>query len=176
MNEAKKMGMGKKIGLACAGMFVLILVIGAITGKGEAQKQGPSVPENTQPQQATKENLFQEAVLKNFDRTFQKRSRKKACHITADFSKVEDKDISITITYDNVQPILDVAADTNAMVRATLEKLLADGHKPAPESISVTVWAHSPVKGETGASMVLPYGYSRYDYNSDSVNFKPNSN
>jgi len=38
MNEVKKMGMGKKVGLGCGGAVVLFIIIGALAGRGETSK------------------------------------------------------------------------------------------------------------------------------------------
>lgn len=173
MSETQKIGLGKKIGIGCGGfvgLFLLLIIIVAIFSS-----------KNTYPGSTSKTNTtnipamseLQSKILEDFNKVFTTRKRQKKCDITIEFKEMKNNDFVMNLVFSNVQPISNVADDTNTLVRATLANIMASGRKPADEHISVMVWGHTPVKGETGAERVLVYGYSRYNYNSDSVEFSP---
>ena len=62
--------------------------------------------------------------------------------------------------------------DTRSVARAVLAALVKGGRKPADEDVTLFVSAQRPARGETGAARVVWYGYSTYDYNSDSLTYK----
>jgi len=68
---------------------------------------------------------------------------------------------------------LEVEHDTKAVMQAVLNELVKQGRNPAKEHIFVTVRAHKPEKGATGQSVVRVFGRSVYDYNNDSITYKP---
>jgi hypothetical protein len=53
-----------------------------------------------------------------------------------------------------------------------LKALVAAGHKPTTEDITIIVFAQKPVNGETGTDMVEPYGSTSYDSVHDQLRFK----
>lgn len=62
--------------------------------------------------------------------------------------------------------------DTTAIVREILKGLLKNGQQPAKDMTSIFVHARKRIAGET-QGMVASYGKAVYDYNSDSIEFKP---
>lgn len=68
---------------------------------------------------------------------------------------------------------LEVERDTKAVMQAALSELVKQGRNPAQEHIFVTVRAHKPEKGATGQNVVRVFGRSVYDYNNDSITYKP---
>lgn len=68
---------------------------------------------------------------------------------------------------------LEVERDTKAVMQAALHELVKQGRQPAQEHIFVTVRAHKPEKGATGQGVTRVFGRSVYDYNNDSITYKP---
>ena len=67
----------------------------------------------------------------------------------------------------------EVSRDTRAVVQAALDELVRQGRSPSQEQIIVTVWAHKAEKGATGQNLTRVFGRSVYDYNDDTVAYKP---
>jgi hypothetical protein len=66
--------------------------------------------------------------------------------------------------------------DTKDVARTVLAQLVKAGRSPTQEGIIVFVNAEQTgLKGETGAALVRPLGQTYYDYNSDTLIFKPPS-
>jgi len=69
-----------------------------------------------------------------------------------------------------------VEIDTKDVARTVLAQLLKAGRSPRQEGTIVFVYAQQTgLKGETGAALVRPLGHTYYDYNSDTLIFKPPS-
>jgi hypothetical protein len=69
---------------------------------------------------------------------------------------------------------LTVEIDTKNVARTVLAQLVKAGRSPTQEGIIVFVSAEQTgLKGETGAALVRPLGQTYYDYNSDTLIFKP---
>jgi hypothetical protein len=94
--------------------------------------------------------------------------------------KVELKNlgqVAVTLNYfKKPSGYAQVQDDTEQVVRACLAWIQQQGHDPAKDWIMVTAWAHMPEVGETGKSLVRVMGRSIYDFNSDQINFKKDTN
>jgi hypothetical protein len=64
--------------------------------------------------------------------------------------------------------------DTKDVARSVLTQFVKAGRAPRQESMSIYVYAEQTgLRGETGTALVRPLGFTYYDYNSDSLVFKP---
>jgi hypothetical protein len=157
----------KRVGIGCGGAFLAFIILGIIVTHGGSQKTAePPQPSGPNPRQ-----VFQDAVLKRFDVGFGKRS-KKGVNLIADLKTFEDKDITLTVTFDRVQPLSEVIIDTEDMTRAILSELQFEGRKPSEEGIRIMVFGETPAKGETGTARVIRYGEAYYEPSEDAVKFK----
>jgi hypothetical protein len=67
----------------------------------------------------------------------------------------------------------EVSRDAKAVVQATLDELIAQGRQPAQERIFVSTHAYQSEKGATGQALVRVFGRAIYDFNNDSITYKP---
>lgn len=67
----------------------------------------------------------------------------------------------------------EVARDTKAVAQAALNALVASGRNPSKEMLFLSVWGRKPERGATGQSLVRLYGKSIYNFNNDSIEYKP---
>ena len=85
-----------------------------------------------------------------------------------------DSDYKLVLVYrDMPANQREVEADTKAVLKAALDVLVKQGRNPAQEHLFVTVHARRPEKGATGQAVVRVFGRSVYDYNNDSITYKP---
>lgn len=174
----KKLGVATKVVIGCGGLLGFFLVIGIVAsssrgGRSDAPNLPPTTGQksNSDPSQA--QGQLNEGFTNEVLKAYNLKSTTGMGHV--DFTKVEDRDISITITYDTLQSLSAVKKDLKVMVMAVLAKLLVDGHRPAEECIYIHVSGHSPVSGLTGTSRVVLYGSAYYDYNDDNIKYSPPS-
>jgi hypothetical protein len=64
-----------------------------------------------------------------------------------------------------------VENDTRSLIRALLAEIKKAGENQLKKLISITVWTTRSVTGETGKPLVQNFGYSTYDYLSDSIKY-----
>ncbi|WP_157480884.1 hypothetical protein [Lysobacter sp. Root96] len=67
----------------------------------------------------------------------------------------------------------EVERDSTEIARVALSGLVQAGRNPAAERMAISVWARSHESGETGKPLTRLYGRTRYDFNSDSLVYKP---
>lgn len=67
----------------------------------------------------------------------------------------------------------EVERDTKRVAQAALSELVRQGRQPAQEHVFVTVWAHKPETGATGQNVTRVFGRAVYDYNADTIVYKP---
>ena len=92
--------------------------------------------------------------------------------------RVISRNLAFTLQYLDLPPggLLTVEMDTKDVARNILAQLVKAGRSPTQEGIIVFVNAEQTgLKGETGAALVRPLGQTYYDYNSDTLIFKPPS-
>lgn len=175
----KRMGIGGKVVIGCGGLLGLFLLTGVVAssswgGRNYTPNLPPTADQKPNPEPSQSQGQPNEAFTNEVLRVYNLRSTTGKGHV--DFTKIEDRSISITITYDTPQSLLAVKKDLKVMVMAVIAKLLVDGHRPSEESFSIYVWGHTPVSGLTGTSRVLSYGGAYYDYIDDNIKYSPPSN
>lgn len=67
----------------------------------------------------------------------------------------------------------EVERDTKLVAQAALNALVAAGRNPHQERMFLSVWAKKDERGATGASLVRMYGRAIYNFNNDSIEYKP---
>jgi hypothetical protein len=91
-----------------------------------------------------------------------------------EIEKAERRGYSLTLWYREQAFIsqAEAQADSQAIVRAVLTALVAQGRFPADQRVTVFVSAMRRFRGETGKAMVNWYGIASYDYNRDAVRYE----
>jgi hypothetical protein len=92
--------------------------------------------------------------------------------------RVISRNLAFTLEYLDLPRggLVTVEIDTKDVARTVLAQLVKAGRSPTQEGIIVFVYAQQTgLKGETGAALVRPLGHTYYDYNSDTLIFKPPS-
>lgn len=88
--------------------------------------------------------------------------------------KADRDSITFVLDYPKFENTAVAFTDTREVARLTLKALMAEGHRPSEEQISIWVYAYQDhIKGETGVDLVRSLGSTRYDYGSDSLIFEP---
>lgn len=68
--------------------------------------------------------------------------------------------------------LFEIIDDEKKVALAILQQLLADGHHPAQDKMSPTVFAVLRTTGVTGQGSVVCYGSTSYDYRRDQLKFE----
>ena len=90
--------------------------------------------------------------------------------------RATSRNLEFTLEYPDlpVGGLLTTEIETKAVARNVLAALMKSGRSPKEEGINIFVHARQTgLRGETGAALVRPLGHTYYDYNSDSLIFKP---
>lgn len=83
--------------------------------------------------------------------------------------------VSATILYKSDVGGIQAKMDATALVRTILQEIVKEGGHPADDWSFINVAAQQDgLRGETGVSMVRPYGSAYYDFNADQIVYKSN--
>jgi hypothetical protein len=92
--------------------------------------------------------------------------------------RVVSRNLGFTLQYLDLPRggLFTVEFETKDVARTVLAQLIKAGRSPTQEGIIIFVSAEQVgLTGETGAALVRPLGQTYYDYNSDTLIFKPPS-
>ncbi|MEO8650147.1 MAG: hypothetical protein ABI539_13360 [Acidobacteriota bacterium] len=146
-------------------LFLLFTVLGCVNARkadeGRPSKQNPSIFESE------KQGALQKQILDKIGKFPEKWE-------SVDFSKWEKNAVTVYLNYRTMPgSMLEVELGTKIIAKATLDVLVANGYDPKKEWLALFVHAQMREKGATGSNMTRRFGKVMYDFNTDSLEFKP---
>jgi len=160
--------------LATLGCFVLIIVLATTDNsahkesdtKKDTSKNNDGLNNNTNKD---KINIEKDKFLKN---VLTKINAKDSKLETLEIYTFEDKTYSFRIYYKRTPSIVEVQNDTYIVAKSALLVLMEQGRSPSKEWISVNVRGYKKEIGETGQIVYRYFGVSRYNFNTDQIEFE----